>query len=67
MAEHKYAGAPCGIMDQFVSVHAKEGHALLLDCKDCSFKNVPMLNYEVIVLGKKNLLIFPKFSITSYG
>lgn len=50
MAEHKYAGAPCGIMDQFVSVHAKEGHALLLDCKDCSFKNVPMLNYEVIVL-----------------
>jgi len=32
-AEHRYAGMPCGIMDQFVSVMAKEGHALLIDCR----------------------------------
>ena len=32
-AEHTFAGMPCGIMDQFISVMGKEGHALLLDCK----------------------------------
>ncbi len=32
-AEHTFAGMPCGIMDQFISVMAKEGHALLLDCR----------------------------------
>ena len=32
-AEHRYAGMPCGIMDQFVSMLAREGHALLIDCQ----------------------------------
>jgi galactokinase len=32
-AEVRFAGAPCGIMDQFVSVHARADHALLLDCR----------------------------------
>lgn len=32
-AEHRYAGNKCGIMDQFISVMAKEGHALLIDCR----------------------------------
>ena len=32
-AEHTFGGMPCGIMDQFISVMGKEGHALLLDCK----------------------------------
>lgn len=32
-AEHRYARVPCGIMDQFVSAMAKEGHALFLDCR----------------------------------
>lgn len=32
-AEHTHAGVPCGIMDQFVSVLGKEGHALLIDCR----------------------------------
>lgn len=32
-AEHRYAGNNCGIMDQFISVMAKEGHALLIDCQ----------------------------------
>ena len=26
-------GMPCGIMDQFVSVMGKAGHAVLIDCK----------------------------------
>ena len=32
-AEHTFAGMPCGIMDQFVSVMGKRGHALLIDCR----------------------------------
>lgn len=32
-AEHQYAGMPCGIMDQFISVMGQEGHALLIDCR----------------------------------
>lgn len=32
-AEHRYAGNNCGIMDQFISIMAEEGHALLIDCQ----------------------------------
>src|SRR5689334_7222049 len=32
-AEHDFAGVPCGIMDQFTSVLARENHLLLLDCR----------------------------------
>lgn len=31
-AEHRYANVPCGLMDQFVSLMAKERHALYIDC-----------------------------------
>lgn len=41
-AEHEFAGVPCGIMDQFISVMAKEGYALLLDCKHLTTKQIPM-------------------------
>jgi galactokinase len=33
MAEHRYAGAPCGIMDQFVSILAEDTKALYIDCR----------------------------------
>ena len=32
-AEHTFPGMPCGIMDQFISVMGKAGHALLIDCR----------------------------------
>lgn len=32
-AEHRYANVPCGLMDQFVSMMAKEKHALYIDCR----------------------------------
>jgi galactokinase len=35
-AEHEYAGAPVGIMDQTAVVSSKAGHAMLLDCRDLS-------------------------------
>lgn len=32
-AETKFVGLPCGIMDQYVSVLGRAGHALLIDCR----------------------------------
>ena len=39
-AENKYVGVPCGIMDQSVSLMAKAGYALLLDCRDLSTRHI---------------------------
>jgi galactokinase len=41
-AEHEFARVRCGIMDQFVSIFAREGHALLLDCRSLGHEHVPM-------------------------
>ena len=49
-AEHEFAGVPCGIMDQFTSVLAKENHALMLDCRSRSATAVPMSDPSVTVL-----------------
>lgn len=45
-AEHDFAGVPCGIMDQFISVMGKDKNALLLDCRDLSVVHVPMDKIE---------------------
>jgi len=39
-AEHNYAGVPCGIMDQLAVGACQEGHAMLLDCRDCSMQQI---------------------------
>ena len=49
-AEHDYAGVPCGLMDQFTSVFAREGHALLLDCRSNQPTHIPFRDPEVAVL-----------------
>ncbi|MDE3099250.1 MAG: galactokinase [Verrucomicrobiota bacterium] len=49
-AEHEYAGVPCGIMDQFVSVMGKENHLLLLDCRTRETKLVPVTDPSVELL-----------------
>jgi galactokinase len=49
-AEHDYAGMPCGIMDQFISVMGKENHLLLLDCRSRKPELVPMTDPSVAVL-----------------
>jgi galactokinase len=40
--ENEFVGANCGIMDQFISANGEENHALLLDCRDLSFKLAPI-------------------------
>ncbi len=41
-AENDYVGVPCGIMDQSISLMARAGFALLLDCKDLSTLFIPL-------------------------
>jgi len=40
-AEHRFCGVKCGIMDQFVALHAERGKAVYLDCRDLRHENVP--------------------------
>lgn len=49
-AEHEYAGMPCGIMDQFISVMGKKDHLLLLDCRTRKTELVPMSDPSVGLL-----------------
>lgn len=49
-AEHEYAGMPCGIMDQFISVMGKKDHILLLDCRSRKTDLVPMNDPSVELL-----------------
>jgi galactokinase len=41
-AEHVFAGVPCGIMDQFISVMGRQNNLLLLDCRSHQTQLVPM-------------------------
>ncbi|XP_069809432.1 galactokinase [Dendropsophus ebraccatus] len=49
-AEHTFPGVPCGIMDQFISVMGKEGHALLIDCRSLEVKPLPLTDPKLSVL-----------------
>jgi galactokinase len=49
-AEHEFAGVPCGIMDQFISVMGRENHLLLLDCRSRKTELVPMRDPSVELL-----------------
>jgi len=49
--ENEFVGANCGIMDQFISANGKESHALLLDCRDLSFKLAPIPADIAIVIA----------------
>ena len=39
-AENEYVGVPCGIMDQSISLMARAGYGLLLDCQDLSTRHI---------------------------
>uniref|UniRef100_A0A034W8X5 Galactokinase n=1 Tax=Bactrocera dorsalis TaxID=27457 RepID=A0A034W8X5_BACDO len=51
-AEHKFAGMPCGIMDQMISVAGQKGNALLLNCRSLETFQIPFLggSEDLVVL-----------------
>ncbi len=50
-AENEFVGANCGIMDQFISANGAKDHALLLDCRDLSFRLAPIPDNIALVIA----------------
>ncbi len=54
-AENEYVGMNCGIMDQFISAHAKKDHAIFLNCATLEYEQVPLdMKDNVIVITNTN-------------
>lgn len=41
-AENEFVNVPCGIMDQFACALGRRNHVLFLDCRDLSYRYVPL-------------------------
>lgn len=50
-AENGFVGANSGIMDQFISANGAADHAILLDCRDLTFKLVPIPSDVALVIA----------------
>ncbi len=49
--EHQWAGVNCGIMDQMAIAAGEPDHALLLDCRDLSTRQVPLpADWAVVIV-----------------
>jgi galactokinase len=49
-AENDFVGMRCGIMDQFISLHGRANHALMLDCRSLQFELVPIPEFVRLVV-----------------
>jgi galactokinase len=49
--ENEFVGASSGIMDQFISANGVKDHALLLDCRDLSFRLAPIPHSIALVIA----------------
>jgi galactokinase len=54
-AENNFVGVKSGIMDQFISALGQPGHALLIDCRDLSYRPVPIPDETQIVVCDSHL------------
>ncbi len=55
-AERKFAGVPCGIMDQFASVFAKNDHFVLIDCRSEEAQPIPFTDKSIsMVIADTNV------------
>jgi galactokinase len=51
-AENDFVGMKCGIMDQFVAVFGRSGHAILIDCRSLEHSAVPLpAGLELLVVN----------------
>jgi galactokinase len=65
-AENDFVGVPCGIMDQFVSALGRREHALFLDCRDLSYRHVPLRGDVKVVVcnsGVKRALAQSEYEV----
>lgn len=64
--ENEFLGVPSGIMDQFVSALGRHGHALLMDCRDLSYRYVPLpAGVDIVVAntGVKRALAKSEYAV----
>ncbi len=48
--ENEFVGVQCGIMDQFVNIHGKEGFALKLDCRSLEYELYPFRRCDIKIV-----------------
>ncbi|HHJ06334.1 MAG TPA: galactokinase [Anaerolineae bacterium] len=53
--ENNFVGVQCGIMDQFISALGQKDHALLIDCRDLSYKPIPIPPDTAIIVVDSGL------------
>jgi galactokinase len=49
-AENEFVGTRCGIMDQFVSCLAEQGHCLMIDCRSVEYSKLPVPSQCALVI-----------------
>lgn len=49
-AEHDFVGTRSGLMDQLTSVFARNGEALLIDCRSLGMTGIPMASEDVAII-----------------
>src|ERR1700734_1483912 len=64
-AENEFVGARVGIMDQFVSLHGQENHALMLDCRALTFAS--LLIPESVKLVISNTMVKHELASSEYN
>lgn len=67
-AENDFVGAPTGIVDQAASIMTEAGHALFLDCRDLSTRQIPFdLEAEALKLLVIDTRVSHSHSESGYG
>lgn len=53
--EHKYVGVMCGIMDQFASMHGRQGSLMRLDCHSGQYEYYPWNpeGYKLVLINSR--------------
>jgi len=66
LAENKFVGMKCGVMDQMTSALAEKDNALFIDCADLSFERVPLNvdGYRIVIInsGVKGELAYSAYN-----
>lgn len=66
LAENKFVGMKCGVMDQMTSALAEKDNALFIDCADLSFERVPLNvdGYRIVIInsGVKRELAYSAYN-----
>ncbi len=55
LAEHRFAGTQCGILDQFACVMGRKDHFILLDCRSMEYRYLPsnLGDYQLLLINSR--------------